>query len=73
MTLTTTVELTRGELGIMAVALVREWHRTGQLEDEGNRDGWYDAKSKERVTVHLHDTEKLIQRINVAIKEMDNG
>jgi hypothetical protein len=73
MSLNKTMELTRGELGLMAVALVREWHRTGQLEDEGNRDGWYDTKSKERVTVHLHETEKLIQRVNLAIKELDDG
>jgi hypothetical protein len=73
MTHTTTVDLTRGELSILATSLEREWQRTSKLWTDGNRDGWYDEKAKERVAVHLHETERLFNKVNTRIKEMDNG
>jgi len=67
------MELTRQELGILYWATRREavWHE--DVMAKGNADGWYDAKSKERVAVHLHETEALVARLNQAIKEIDKS
>jgi hypothetical protein len=73
MTLTTTMELTRGELSILATAVEREWRRTHQLQRTGELDGWYDAKAKEKVAVHFDEVGKLFQRLLTQAKEMDNG
>lgn len=68
---TTMIDMTRGELSILATALEREWQRTGKLWTDGNRDGWYDEKAKERVEVHLYETDKLFNKLRNLIKEMD--
>jgi hypothetical protein len=71
MTLKATVELTRGELGILAAATLGEWTEADRLRIDGNRDGWYDKKAKERVEVHLYETDKLFNKLRNLIKEMD--
>ena len=67
------MELTRQELGILYWATRREavWHE--DVMAKGNADGWYDAKSKERVAVHLHETEALVSRLNQALQVMDKS
>ena len=71
MILKTTVELTRGELSVLRSAAMREKVWYGKVLADGNREGWYDAKEKERVAVHLYEAEKLFKKIDTRIKEMD--
>lgn len=71
MTLKTTVELTRGELSILTAAVEREWRRTLQLLQDGERDGWYDAKAEEKVTVHFNETAFLFQKLLTQVREME--
>jgi len=73
MILNTTMELTRGELSVLRSAVwgtVREYEK---VLAHRNKTGWYDAKEKERVAVHLYEADKLIGKINTRIKAMDNG
>jgi hypothetical protein len=68
---TTMMDLTRGELSVLRSAAMREKVWYGKVLADGNREGWYDAKEKERVTVYLYEAEKLFKRIDTRIKEMD--
>jgi hypothetical protein len=69
--ITTMMDLTRGELSVLMSAAFREKVWYGKVLADGDKWGWYDAKEKERVTVHLYEAEKLFKKITTRIKEMD--
>lgn len=71
MKLNTMVELTRGEVGMLAVGVLHSFKLAHDLWVKGEADGWYDAKEKERVAVCLHETDKLYAKFRNLEKEMD--
>jgi hypothetical protein len=68
---TTTVELTRAEVGILYWGAMKEqgWHQ--DMMNHGESHGWYDGKTKERVTVRLHHVTEVVNKLAQVIKEMD--
>lgn len=71
MTHTTTIELTRGEIGLLWSAAEM---RAIDLEEaylKGERDGWYDAKERDRVIVTHDEAKRLAHKLILIIKEMD--
>jgi hypothetical protein len=71
MTLNTTMELTRGELGILWRALTeQEAYWEGEYE-RGRKAGFRDMKEADRVATYRLETSRLVNRIETVIKEMD--
>ena len=67
----TTIELTRGELGILWRALTEQ---EAYWESEflgGCKHGFRDAKEADRVTTYRHETSRLVNKVAAKIKEMD--
>jgi hypothetical protein len=73
MTLNTTMELTRGELGILVKSAIAELQHWESVAADCNDNGWRDAKEKDRVLTYQHQTLQLVEKLQHAIKEMDNG
>lgn len=73
MILKTTVELTRGELGILVGGAIAELQHWESVAADCNDNGWRDAKEKDRVLTYQHQTLQLVEKLQQVIKEMDNG
>jgi hypothetical protein len=71
MTHKTTIELTRGEMTTLWAALTVAGERLDEAFAKGERDGWYDAKAKEKVSVAFWQTYELTKKLQQVIKEMD--
>jgi hypothetical protein len=67
MTHSKTMELTRGELGILLRGATAEWQHWY------TRSEFRDAKEKDRVLTYQHQSWELVKKLQQAIKEMDNG
>lgn len=71
MTNNTTMSLTRDEVGTLRSAVRREVEWFRKVVADGTEWGWYDAKERDRVNVHLYEAERLFDKLNQVIKEMD--
>lgn len=71
MTLNTTMELTRGELGMLLRGAMSEWERWEETAYEQEKAGWHDAKEKDRVLTYQHQSWELVKKLQDAINEMD--
>jgi len=71
MTHTTTVELTRGELGLLWTAVEMRANALEEAHAKGLRDGWYDGKEKDRVIVAHDEARRLAYKLNQVMKGMD--
>jgi hypothetical protein len=67
----TTIELTRGELGDLWFAMKSKANKMEAAYLQAEREGWYDAKSKERVVVAHDEANRLAFKLEQVIKEMD--
>lgn len=73
MSLTTTIELTAGEVEILLSAATRDWRQWAEHRHEGETKGWYDAKAKDRVLTREHQTGELVAKLRARLKEMLDG
>lgn len=71
MTLTTTMELTRQELGILWTAVEMRANALEEAHAKGLRDGWYDGKEKDRVVAAHDEARRLAYKLHQVIKGMD--
>ena len=69
----TTMELTRGEVGILLQSAIAELQHWESVATDCKVNGWRDAKEKDRVLTYQHQTLQLVEKLQQAIKEMDNG
>ena len=71
MTLNTTLELTRGELGILLRGAEEECRFWADACHERDERGWHDGKEKDRVLTYQHQSRELVKKLQQAIKEVD--
>jgi hypothetical protein len=71
MIMKTTVELTRFEVGVMLDHATAEWQHWESIAADCKVNGWHDAKEKDRVLDYQHQTWKLVEKLQHAIKEME--
>jgi hypothetical protein len=67
------VELTIAELYILRDTATAQWRHWDELVEDGNKNGWYDAKSKDRILTKQHTTWELVQKLQKKVKEVENG
>jgi len=66
-----TLELTRGELGILLRGAEEEWRFWDNACHERDERGWHDGKEKDRVLTYQHQSWDLVKKLQQAIKEID--
>jgi|688.fasta_scaffold2358950_2 hypothetical protein len=73
MTMNTTVELTVVEVEILLSAATRDWRNWAEHRHDGDKNGWYDAKERDRVLTREHQTGELVAKLQTKLKEMLDG
>jgi len=68
MSMKATVELTRGELGLLWMAAQNSMVEFHKLVEQGR---WHDRKERDKVTEYLDHYRALFVKIDNVIKEMD--
>jgi hypothetical protein len=68
-----TLELTRGELGILLRGAEEECRFWADACHERDERGWHDGKEKDRVLTYQHQSRELVKKLTQAIKEVDHG
>ena len=70
MSMTTTMELTAGEVEILLSAATKHWRDWADHRHDGEKNGWYDAKERDRVLAREHQTGELVAKLQARLKEM---
>jgi len=68
-----TVELNWSELCILLRAATDECEHWDQRATQGEADGWYDDKEKDRVLTYQHESKGLVTKLTKVKKEMLDG